>query len=437
MMTASDDRTAAFNDLAEAIENALTEVNFVTRQGATVPAPVLAELFQGPAGPGRESAHAVTPQLDDRNRAAITQCLTDALDGYITDELSPRIGYSLARFTGGSSIQSVSDFADVVIRASALLGTTRAVDILHDWMDDKPIRYSQNIALAGLSSDRSTTRLSDTVMLSPMPTSESEMAARMPASVSLHFGVAHFAGRMMLTIEREARPALFVPSDSPFFDIEESPLDAEWPGSSLDDLCNALSLACNTRVDHDYYWKQFGDLGAFSPGDGGGSWRPVTLPKGPATLNLWHWTHAMDILDARKRLSDQEREQIDRAIRRWWSSIGGQEFTDCLIDLRIALETLYLGDGNGELSFRLATRGAWHLGDNYEERQRYWKILRRAYDLASKVVHGASVESDIDNLFALQNAAALCRAGILRRLEEGKKPDWNNLILGKPPGVLK
>ena len=432
-MTTANDASAAFEGLAEAIESALIEVNFVTRDGAPVPASALATLFREPTGRGRKTARALTPQLDDHNRAAIAQCLTDALDGYLTDDFPPRIGYSLARFTGGRRVQPISDFADVVVRASALLGTTRAMDILRDWADGGPIRYSENIALAGLSSDRSTTWLSDTVKLSPMPTSESEMAAQMPTSMSLHFGLAHFAGRQMLTIGREARPALFMPSNGPLPDIEESPIDAEWPDSSLDDLCNALSLACNTRVDHDCYWNQFGDLEAFSPGEGGVVFRPMTLPTGPATLDLWQWTHAMDILEMRRRLNGQERGQIDRAIRRWWSSMGGQGFTDSLIDLRIALEILYLGNGSGELGFRLATRGAWHLGGSYEERRHYWAILRRTYALASKAVHGASVESDLDNRFALQNAAALCRAGILRRLEEGKEPDWDNLILGKPP----
>ena len=433
MVTTSNDRAARFADLAEAIDNALAEVNFVTRDGAPVPASAPAALFREPTGRTRKTALALTPQLDDHNRAAIAQCLTDALDGYLTDDFPPRIGYSLARFTGGRPAQSVSDFADVVVRASALLGTTRAMDILRDWADGEPIRYSENIALAGLSPDRSTTWLSGTVKLSPMPTSGSEMAALMPTTASLHFGPAHFAGRsMMLTIECEARPALFVPSDSSRPSMEHNAVDVKWPEYSWDDLCNALSLACNTRIDHEYHWQQYGDLEAFSSGGETASWRPVATSDGPATLNRRHWTHAMDILDARMRLSGQERRQIDRAIRRWSSSMGGQGFTDCLIDLRIALEVLYLGNGSGELRFRLATNGAWHLGDTYHERKKHWQLLRDAYDLASKAVHLGEVDFTDENQRILTQARSLCRAGILRWLDESGNPGWNDLILGKP-----
>ena len=47
---------------------------------------------------------------------------------------------------------------------------------------------------------------------------------------------------------------------------------------------------------------------------------------------------------------------------------------DRYIDLRIALEALYLEDfpderTTQEMRFRLALFGAWHLGDNFKERQ--------------------------------------------------------------------
>ena len=79
-------------------------------------------------------------------------------------------------------------------------------------------------------------------------------------------------------------------------------------------------------------------------------------------------------------------------------SIGGgarwprtPELEDKYIDLRVALEAIYLKDfmneHSQEMRFRLALFGAWHLGADFEERRSIRKGLRDAYDTASKAVH--------------------------------------------------
>ncbi|MCY4423543.1 MAG: hypothetical protein OXC06_10780 [Acidimicrobiaceae bacterium] len=75
--------------------------------------------------------------------------------------------------------------------------------------------------------------------------------------------------------------------------------------------------------------------------------------------------------------------------------------------------------------------GAWHLGEDYEERQTYQEILRDSYDLASKVVHAGEIEYSDNSLSLLDKAQDLCRKGILKRLRESEEPKWNELMLGK------
>ena len=106
---------------------------------------------------------------------------------------------------------------------------------------------------------------------------------------------------------------------------------------------------------------------------------------------------------------------------------------DQLIELRIALESLYVPDTRGEARFRLSTHGAWHLGATFEERREYQRILRDAYDLASTAVHTGEVEHTDENHDLLVSAQALCREGILKRLDENPAPDWSALVLGAPP----
>ena len=126
---------------------------------------------------------------------------------------------------------------------------------------------------------------------------------------------------------------------------------------------------------------------------------------------------------------------IRTAISRWRKSKDRrQSLGDCFIDLRIALESLYLRDFLNEYSqemrFRLSLFGAWHLGSNLGDRKRIRKRLREAYDVASGSVHSGVLAYTPENRALLSDAQGLCRRGILRILREGPPHDWGELILG-------
>ena len=106
--------------------------------------------------------------------------------------------------------------------------------------------------------------------------------------------------------------------------------------------------------------------------------------------------------------------------------------TDRYIDLRIALETLYLKDflneRSAEMRFRLSLFGAWHLGTTLEQRREIREVLRDAYDKASSAVHGGEVSDDSSS--TLSRAQKLCRQGIMKLLQEGAPDGWGDMILG-------
>ena len=69
-------------------------------------------------------------------------------------------------------------------------------------------------------------------------------------------------------------------------------------------------------------------------------------------------------------------EKLRVPIQRWRRSKAASNGVGLAIDLRIALESLFLDDGNrAELSFRLALRAAWYLGAEGDERT---KIFRQS-----------------------------------------------------------
>ena len=120
------------------------------------------------------------------------------------------------------------------------------------------------------------------------------------------------------------------------------------------------------------------------------------------------------------------------AVNRWARSvIVDADAVDRAIDLRIALEALYLDSDTGELGFRLSTTCARHLGSTLEERREIWTDIRDFYSQASRVVHGTGdLGAGNQEIPGLERARELCRKGILKILKSGERPVWRDLLLG-------
>ena len=86
---------------------------------------------------------------------------------------------------------------------------------------------------------------------------------------------------------------------------------------------------------------------------------------------------------------------IETAIRYWLKFKARRlDVADALVYLRTALEALFLDDGNRtELTFRLATHGAWYTGRNRLERQTRFEELKNVYGAASRAVHGGRAKN--------------------------------------------
>lgn len=145
-----------------------------------------------------------------------------------------------------------------------------------------------------------------------------------------------------------------------------------------------------------------------------------------------------EVYEALKSFDKAEWKRLRVAIDRWRASMEPKQFVDRVIDLGIALESLYVrGEGN-EISYRLSLRGAWHLGGSVEERREIFEQLKGIYGLRSDAVHEGksagsrrrkvgSVQMTDEEIVAL--AREHCRNGILKVIGSGF-PDWKGLVLG-------
>ena len=142
---------------------------------------------------------------------------------------------------------------------------------------------------------------------------------------------------------------------------------------------------------------------------------------------VWRAWELVDRLHCRH--SEDSRFRL--ALTRWYRSRSiSSPPLDCVVDLRAALEALYLDSGHNELAFRLATTAARHLKASVDERREVQRTLTRFCNLASKVVHKGDVDLDDEtNAQLVRRASRLCRDGILKILEDRSTPDWSDLLL--------
>lgn len=347
-------------------------------------------------------------------------------------------------------VSTVSEFAKGLTRAAAILGSDRAVKLLCHWIARKPLRYRTSALLVGVTVEQELD-LRNGVRVTPLPVSSDALPVSLPGNTSR--SVIDYLGRVTLSVDSTVCPVLSKVRDAQRPD--ESLHVLSDPGvASLHTLCEALSIICDSCVRSKLYWNDYGEVSAFSGKHHNNSWRTGSIvddsPKsvqlstshstGVITLtgrgvrapnlsieNLQQAWNIHGDLDSRQRNNRRFKTAVSRWIR---STRPDLEVIDQFIELRIALEALYLDGDYGEQAFRLAIRGAWHLGEDFSQRQHIQEVLKKFYRVASKVVHGEVPNETKGDLKWLKQARDLCRRGILKVIKEKTQPDWNKLTLG-------
>ena len=379
---------------------------------------------------GGRSAASAKANVPEDILETLVQKLRPLLNRYIEPE-NDRIGNGLVNLMGGLPQPTVADFARILVRAAATLGAERAVQLVFGWIDGEPLYFRTKALLSGVTIDHSLA-LEEGIQTTCLPKSSNELSAHLPAYSMHQHGYTSLLGGVMLSIDCKAEPALYKPSKSEELQrLQHTWAQGRIPKLSLDTFCEALSLACNHCVRWKFLWGDFGDLQEFNTGVFTGmSFTNIPYLGAKTRLSQEHLEQARDI-HLKRHAAGQTRRGLDTALRRWMNSKQPESnLLDQFIELRIALEALYLKDPEGEMMFRLATYGAWHLGGDLEERRQYHDTLRQTYKLASKAVHASEIENRSENKALLAAAQDVCRRGILKRLEENREPNWNEMILG-------
>ena len=474
-------------ELTELLDAILDQTTFDSRSAKEMTSAQLRDAFErnGWHDEEKSSAREAEPHIPDELLSQLNNCLRSLLKEYITSghlrfglgqpQETDFIGHAFPINEHGhpisyippemifcpnyfdlayiSRVSTVADFTKGVIKGAAVLGSERVTHLLSDWLEGKPIKYRTSAILNGPPVKAPLNQF-DGVHIEPLPLSSDRLDASLPRRRGTSGnGVPHYLGRTLVSIDSEVKPALFRPETRPSAqDIQVKPIG----GVNIATVCQALSLESDDYVDAGFYWNDYQELDAFSLGVDETTWSMgnarvrswssivtwgTELFTGVTTLEFKGEQPMLDIseeqlartLAALKTLNDSDKIHI--AVSRWVKSKDSYgQLVDRFIDLRIALESLYLQNiGNekyrGEMRFRLSLIGAWHLSADLEERRRVRKMLLDAYDVASKAVHSGDLDY-FDNQQLLTEAQDLCRRGILKLLKDGPPRDWGDLILG-------
>ena len=91
-----------------------------------------------------------------------------------------------------------------------------------------------------------------------------------------------------------------------------------------------------------------------------------------------------------ERAKLKSNKYLDIALRRFNLGIEEADFENKMIDYLISLEAIYLPERR-ELTYKLSNRVATLLGKEGKETEEIRKIVAKAYDLRSDIVHGTDV----------------------------------------------
>ena len=390
----------------------------------------------------------VVQQPDIQNR--LLNFLRQELADYIRDD---RIHSATINLFGGlTSGSPLEDVSQNLVKRAIVDGPAAAAQALLSCTSTAICHFYAFFLLPGLLIEN-TTELFDGVTLVRLPSSQSDLPPHLP----LMFGdretnapvtVQDLLEKTLARFECQVSPIFHRPEESYTFDSgPEKHFSVKLKGDEFEDfnlgvLWQALGVASRRSVNPTMSWSSLLDYEVFDLsttwGIGGGGYG-TTLPVFEATQSAKLTKRQLETIPALYRALTRPGTDTWNTVRipieRWMKSLQQSDPTDQLIDIAIALESLYVTDSRGEVSFRFALHAAWHLGKDKKERRDLQRFFSKLYQARSDIVHTGSLRrrtaKDLPDLAeAVTKAQDLCWQGIDAVLTTGKKPDWASLVLG-------
>ena len=421
----------------QCIGRALGQTRFRNVWGLVFDASAMRELYAGKRHRDYRLNGANSIAVQDGALADLSSAIAPMLAPYRASDTGA-VGNGLYPFMGSLAsprLPAVEDYARILVLAAARIGPERAAATFCGWTEGQPVPVWQCFLLKGTIND---VRISprDGLILETLSGNGDEF----PRSLYVQLDPAdikheQYGRRAMLSLEHEVGPALYCPDADKTEFPERIPRprirNPELSRVSVTGLCRALSIEIDNNVDWFRCWWDYGDIDAFFLNPGHAMSLQETSSGSPRSISH---EQMMRCLDTEERLRGFS--ALDVAIARWRRSKQGGTLEEQLVELRIALESVLLAGDSGsssEIQYRIATRGAWLLGETYDERKACFDTLRKAYSLGSSVLHARKLKrkNEAEDGGTVGRAQEFCRRAILHMVREGAVPDWDEVVLGR------
>ena len=345
-------------------------------------------------------------------------------------------------------------FSKQLLRCAALFGPSRAIALLEGCIRGDPIPCTHVTVLEGVQVENQCLKMHNGTRFERLSKDPSALLKTLPEMLQRKLLPDPLAMPADRSMPLPGATALFVESAatlsicSPQANQHNRSFDQSLVPDAL--LLQAVSLACDSYLAPVWDWFIVDHGLAALTGCNAMFANDATLNRPrhanahshAATLTQGHVDLARVLHEKLVAQPFDSRSEI--AFGRWHNSKAHKRpprgsFTDELdvvndaIDIRIALEALFAGGGNAELAHRIALRGAWYLGEDAEERDRYFKTLKKVYNLCSRAVHTGRLKHDNAAIDLLDQARDVCRNALIRHVTEGVQPNddyWHTLVLG-------
>ena len=428
----------AIERLTECIERAVQHAQFRNVYGNRFDSLVMRELYARKRKRDYSLSNTDAISVHEDALAALVSELLPKLARYSLPETGSVCNglYDLMGSLASPRLPSVEDYAKILVVAAARIAPARVTNLFAGWLEGVPVRAWLWALLKGVRTDG---RLGpvDGLRLDTLPSNGDDFPRSLYVQIDEH-DIRHeqYSYRATLSLEHNAGPALYLPSRERDTQNAAPPprptiRNHELSSVSVDSLCRAMSIETNTYVDWFMQWWDYGDIDAFFLNAGFSSYRRDTRAPSPVLISEEQLVRCLELHGLLEKYT-----RLDLCIARWLRSKRPLAIEEQLVELRIALESVLLSDDRGsvgEKRHRLATRGAWLLGDNFERRKEYFRTLRDAYDFASSVLHAGSPKAkNRDDLAKVIGAAQdLCRDAMLRIVSAGAMPNWSDVVMGE------
>lgn len=378
---------------------------------------------------------------DSNANDALLTFLRTALQDYIHED---RIQTAIINIYGGSGNGfEIQELAKRLLQLTVALGPSKAAALFIDSLAEPHCPFHSLTLLGGVEIE-TPVELYDSVRIILLPEQDAQLPGYLPMMFRHHDLIERFRGAALLVEDGLMSPRYMNPRDylavadlegnTPFRAAHRS---TEVPDFNSSEYCRALSMVINARVFPSVSWSHVSDDEiAYVPWTSSSfSWRSGPHPERRTSVNGQQIEEAKTVYELLTGLNPDVRTRLSVPIDRLIESWGRKGHVDQIIDLGIALESLYLPRRGGEMRYRLSIRGARYLETDNAERREIARQLKVFYDVRSDAVHTGKIDDThtvagqrVTTSDLITLTQELCLRSI-RQVIDGGFPDWETVEL--------